>query len=62
MACSGRHAIPEPTFGGTFLKGNTWDFGYQAIAGIRYDINPLLAFDVDYRYLATTEPTFTNKG
>ncbi|HEX3415455.1 MAG TPA: OmpA family protein [Stellaceae bacterium] len=50
------------TFGGTFLKGNSWNFGYQAIAGFRYDINPLLAFDVDYRYLATTDPSFTNKG
>jgi len=54
--------FPNPTLGGTFLKGNTWVFGYQAIAGIRYDINPLLAFDLDYRYLATTEPTFNNKG
>ncbi len=52
----------NPTLGGTFLKGNGWQFGYQAIAGIRYDINPLLAFDVDYRYLATTDPTFNNKG
>jgi outer membrane protein OmpA-like peptidoglycan-associated protein len=51
-----------PTFGGTFLKGSSWNFGYQAIAGFRYDINPLLAFDVDYRYLATTSPSFTNKG
>jgi opacity protein-like surface antigen len=48
--------------GGTFLKGSSWNFGYQAIAGFRYDINPLLAFDVDYRYLATTDPSFTNKG
>jgi len=52
----------NPVFGGTFLKGNTWQFGYQAIVGIRYDINPLLAFDLDYRYLATTEPTYNNKG
>jgi OmpA-OmpF porin, OOP family len=50
------------TFGGTFLKGNSWQFGYQAIAGFRYDINPLLAFDVDYRYLATTDFTLRNKG
>jgi OmpA-OmpF porin, OOP family len=50
------------TFGGTFLKGNVWNFGYQAIVGFRYDINPLLAFDIDYRYLASTDPTFTNKG
>jgi len=54
--------FPNPTIGGTFLKGSTWSFGYQAIAGFRYDINPLLAFDIDYRYLATTSPTFTNKG
>src|ERR1700747_1341445 len=54
--------FPNPTLGGTFLKQSTWNFGYQAIAGFRYDINPLLAFDLDYRYLARTDPTFTNKG
>jgi opacity protein-like surface antigen len=25
---------------------------------LRYDINPFLALDLDYRYLATTESTF----
>jgi outer membrane protein OmpA-like peptidoglycan-associated protein/opacity protein-like surface antigen len=50
------------TLGGTFLKGNSWQFGYQGIAGFRYDINPLLAFDLDYRYLATTDFTLSNKG
>jgi OOP family OmpA-OmpF porin len=56
--------IPGPqTFGGTLFKNNnSWQFGYQAIVGFKYDINPLLAFDLDYRYLATTEGTFTNKG
>ena len=54
--------FPNPTLGGTFLKGSNWNFGYQAIVGVRYDINPLLAFDLDYRYLATTSPTFSNKG
>ncbi len=54
---------PNSQIGGTFLKSsNAWTFGYQAIVGVRYDINPLLAFDVDYRYLATTDPTITNKG
>jgi hypothetical protein len=33
-------------------------FGYQAIAGVRYEINALFALDLDYRYLATTESTF----
>src|ERR1700757_3336389 len=50
------------TVGGTFLKGNSWNFGYQAIGGFKYDINPLLAFALDFRYLATTDPTLTNKG
>jgi OOP family OmpA-OmpF porin len=60
---AGAAVIPaNSTLGGTFLKGNNWNFGYQAIAGFRYDINPLLAFDLDYRYLATTDPTFSNKG
>jgi outer membrane protein OmpA-like peptidoglycan-associated protein len=52
----------NPVLGGTFGKGSTWNFGYQAIGGFRYDINPLLAFDLDYRYLATTSPTINNKG
>ena len=50
-----------PTFGysGEITRGTDTDFGYQAIAGIRYNINPSLAFDLDYRYLATADdPTF----
>jgi outer membrane protein OmpA-like peptidoglycan-associated protein len=42
----------------TLASSSEWEFGYQAIAGIRYNINPSLAFDLDYRYLATTDPTF----
>ncbi len=41
-----------------FDRGSDWGFGYQAIAGVRYEINHLLAFDLDYRYLATTKPHF----
>lgn len=44
------------------IKSNDWEFGYQGIAGIRYNINPSLAFDLDYRYLATTDPTFHAAG
>jgi opacity protein-like surface antigen len=40
------------------FNDSSWQFGYQAIAGLRYDINPVLALDLDYRYLATTESTF----
>jgi opacity protein-like surface antigen len=40
------------------FNDSNWQFGYQAIAGLRYEINALLALDLDYRYLATTESTF----
>ena len=43
---------------GNLASSSTWVFGYQGIAGIRYNINPALAFDLDYRYLGTTDPTF----
>jgi OOP family OmpA-OmpF porin len=44
--------------GSKFASNTQLQFGYQGIAGIRYNINPSLAFDLDYRYLATTDPTF----
>jgi OmpA-OmpF porin, OOP family len=47
-------SFTSPTF-----SGSKWGFGYQAIAGIRYFINPALAFDVDYRYLASTQQEVT---
>jgi OmpA-OmpF porin, OOP family len=33
-------------------------FAYQAIAGVRYMINPVLAFDLDYRYRGTADATY----
>ncbi len=53
---------PFFTTGFTSLNGNTWEFGYQGIAGVRYMINPALALDIDYRYLATPDFTLSNKG
>ena len=47
------------TFTSPSFSGSKWGFGYQAIAGIRYFINPALAFDVDYRYLASTQQTLS---
>jgi len=53
----------SPIIGGnTIASSNNWEFGYQAIAGVRYNINPALAFDLDYRYVATTDPTFKAIG
>ncbi len=43
---------------GQFINDGTWQFGYQGIAGIRYNLSPTLTLDLDYRYLATTQPTF----
>ena len=40
------------------FNDSNWQFGYQAIAGLRYEINALFALDLDYRYLATTDSTF----
>ena len=44
--------------GGPVFNDSSWQFAYQAIAGVRYEINPVFALDLDYRYLATTESTF----
>src|SRR6185295_20321350 len=48
--------------GASIIGGGTkWQFGYEGIAGIRYNINPSLAFDLDYRYLGTEDPTFSTR-
>jgi opacity protein-like surface antigen len=52
MNVSDRLSVPATR---VFLSGSGWQFGYQAIAGLRYDLNALLSLDLDYRYLATTE-------
>jgi OOP family OmpA-OmpF porin len=45
-------------FGGT--HDTVTVFAYQAIGGFRYMALPSLAFDIDYRYLATTQTTFVS--
>jgi len=52
-----RDGFSIPGFG-TVASDSSWQFGYQAIAGVRYNVNPALAFDLDYRYFGTTDPTF----
>ncbi len=51
---------PVTFTGPSSVSGNKWNFGYQGIAGIRYLINPALALDLDYRYLATPSETLNN--
>jgi OOP family OmpA-OmpF porin len=43
---------------GQVITGDDWVFGYQGIAGVRFQLNSLLDLDIDYRYLATTAPQF----
>jgi OmpA-OmpF porin, OOP family len=47
---------------GAITGGDDWELGYQGIGGIRYNISPSLAFDLDYRYLATTGANFKANG
>jgi outer membrane protein OmpA-like peptidoglycan-associated protein len=44
-----------PGFGALLKANDDWEFGYQAIAGLRYSFNPNWALDVDYRYLGTAD-------
>jgi OmpA-OmpF porin, OOP family len=55
-------SVAPQTFGGTILHGSSWQLGYQAIGGIRYDFSPAVSFDLDYRYLSTTDPTINNSA
>ncbi len=57
------NALPPPIVpSGLCANATDVTFGYQAIAGIRYNINNYMTFDLDYRYLATTDPTFKFGG
>jgi OmpA-OmpF porin, OOP family len=43
---------------GQLFNNSSWQFGYQGIAGIRYNLGPTFTLDLDYRYFAATQPTF----
>ncbi|HEX3885447.1 MAG TPA: OmpA family protein [Stellaceae bacterium] len=47
-----------PGIGTTLSNSSDWEFAYQAIAGLRYTLNPNWALDVDYRYLGTADAKF----
>jgi outer membrane protein OmpA-like peptidoglycan-associated protein len=53
-------SVAPQTFGGTLLHGNSWEFAYQAIAGLRFNLSPVVSLDIDYRYMATPNFTLTN--
>jgi OmpA-OmpF porin, OOP family len=43
---------------GRLFSDDDWQFAYQAIGGLRYNVTPQVALDLDYRYFATTDATF----
>jgi outer membrane protein OmpA-like peptidoglycan-associated protein len=43
---------------GALANDDSWQFGYQGIVGASYNFNPNLSAELDYRYLATTDPSF----
>src|SRR6516164_5710258 len=55
-------SVAPQTFGGTLINGSGWRFGYQAIARLRFELSPTVAFDLDYRYLGTPNQTITNNA
>jgi len=44
---------------GQVFNNHNWQFSYQGIAGIRYELTPALTLDLDYRYFATIEQMFS---
>jgi outer membrane protein OmpA-like peptidoglycan-associated protein len=46
---------------GTLSKTSDFVFAYQAIAGIRYHINPQIALDLDYRYRGMDSVSYTTR-
>jgi len=51
--------VAAPILGlGVVDQGSDWEFAYQGIAGIRYEISSAVALDLDYRHLGSTTPHF----
>lgn len=47
--------------GKAFVKDSDWQFAWQAMAGISYDIDANWGLRGQYRYFATHDPQFTNQ-
>src|SRR5438270_630316 len=62
MRAVGQHEGLRPIRLNEIVQNTQWEFGYQAIAGIRYNFSPNIVFDLDYRYLGTVDPTFRTVG
>jgi opacity protein-like surface antigen len=49
---------PDPVEGGKVMDDSDIVFGYQFIAGVAFPVTKQLTIDLNYRYFATTDPTF----
>jgi outer membrane protein OmpA-like peptidoglycan-associated protein len=53
----------DPSFSGGFgalnVQDKAWEFAYQGIAGLAFELAEGLALDLSYRYFATLDPDFT---
>lgn len=52
----------DPSFSGGFgalsINDKAWEFAYQGIAGLAFQLADGLALDLSYRYFATLDPSF----
>lgn len=46
--------------GRTKLNQSDWQFAYQGIVGVSYDLNKSWSANAQYRYFATLDPSFTD--
>ncbi|MGD9800979.1 MAG: OmpA family protein, partial [Parvularculaceae bacterium] len=53
----------DPSFSGGFgalsVNDKSWEFAYQGIAGLAFELAEGLALDISYRYFATLDPDFS---
>lgn len=53
----------DPSFSGGFgslnVQDKAWEFAYQGIAGLAFELAEGLALDLSYRYFATLDPDFS---
>ncbi|HTS91009.1 MAG TPA: OmpA family protein [Stellaceae bacterium] len=45
-----------------FVNKSDKEFAYQGIVGVRYQVAERLSLDLDYRYFATSDPSFKDLG
>lgn len=57
------YAGADPSFSGGFgslsVNDKSWEFAYQGIAGLAFELAEGLALDLSYRYFATLDPDFS---